>query len=177
MAKSKCVMCKNSFQTEEMVVILSKKYCTICSKIKEEEILNKPPKEKTDYNILVDMICEIYGIKLPTGMMFQQLKNYRSDGYNFTDIGMYYTLKYYYKTLGNTVKEDTALGIIPYFYDKAKWHFSKVFDMQDLADNTTLDEKTVYIYTKQVNKIIKKGIPLSLEIVRKEVDDDNEDID
>lgn len=169
--QSKCTTCKESFPTEEMSIRAGKKYCAECFKIKEKSM----DKKKSDWDILFKCICDIYKIKVPTGMMFQQLKQFRGDGYNYTDIGMYYTLKYFYETLENQVKEDTGLGIIPFYYEKAKKHFSKVFDMQDLAESILIDEKIINIRTKHINKIIKKIAPLSLNIVREE--DGNENID
>ena len=171
MAKSKCTTCRESFPTEEMEIRASKKYCAKCVIIRDELM----EKKKSDWDILFEYICKVYDIKTPTGMMFMQLKNFRGEGYNYTDIGMYYTLKYFYGTLEKEVKEGTALGIIPYYYEKAKEHFSKVFDMKDLAESVKIEEKTINIKTRITNKTIKKIEPLALEVVREE--DADEEID
>lgn len=92
-------------------------YCPECLEKKPEE----KERVKTDWDELFEYITELYGEK-PTALMFRQMSDYRKT-YGFTDKGMYLTLKYFYETLGNSIKDDTGLGIIVYMYDKAKKNF------------------------------------------------------
>jgi len=166
--KLKCFMCKELFPKDELTVKSSKKYCPECLEIKEEQSV----QNKTDWDLLFEYICELYNIDKPTGMMFVQMKNYRA-GYDYTNIGMYYTLLYYYDVLGNKVLEDTGLGIIPYFYDKAKKHYNKMFNLQDVAEDFENDEKSIQIKTKITDKITVTKSPLPLKFDWEEQDENN----
>jgi len=158
--KLKCFTCKELFPKDELTVKSQKKYCPTCLEIKEEE----SAKNKTDWDLLFEYICKLYNIDKPTGMMFVQMKNYRAD-YDYTNIGMYCTLKYYYEVLDNTVLEDSGLGIMPYFYDKAKKYNNKMYNLQDIIEDFESDEKAVQIKTKITDKIItiKKPLPLNFD--------------
>ena len=166
--KSKCAICEGMFHKDELTVKSQKKYCSECLVIKEEESL----KYKTDWDLLFEYICKLYNIEKPTGMMFQQMKSYRQD-YDYTNIGMYYTLKYYYDVLENNVMDDTGLGIIPYYYDKAKNHYNKTYNLEDIAENFKFDEKSIKIRTKITNKTIIKKEPLPLNFDWEEHNEDN----
>jgi hypothetical protein len=146
----------------------NKKYCQTCLQLKEKE----SKKNANDWDLLFKLICELYKIKTPNGMMFQQMKTYRDD-YNYTNIGMYYTLKYYYDVLENEVIEGTGLGIIPYFYDKAKYYYNKKYDLEDKFDNFENTEKIINVKTKIIKKEIVKKEPLSLNIDWEEVNESN----
>jgi hypothetical protein len=164
--KSKCSMCENLFEKEVLTLKSNKKYCPACLIIREQEIQSN----KSEWNLLFDYICELYKLDKPNGMMFQQMKNYRQE-YDYTNIGMYYTLLYYYKVLENEVVDGTGLGIIPYFYEKAKYHYSKVFDIEDKTDNFENTERIVTIKTKLLKKDLPKREPLPLKIDWEEVNE------
>ena len=166
--KLKCVMCEELFSKDELTVKSQKKYCKTCLIIKEEESL----KYKTDWDLLFEYICKLYNIDKPTGMMFVQMKNYRSD-YEYTNIGMYYTLKYYYEILDNSVLDDTGLGIIPYYYDRAKNHYNKVYNLEDIIDEFENEEKAIKVKTKITDKIIISKNPLPLDFDWEEQNENN----
>lgn len=166
--KLKCTICKEKFLKDELTAKSNKNYCETCLKIKEEESL----KYKTDWDLLFEYICKLYNIDKPTGMMFTQMKNYRAD-YEYTNIGMYYTLLYYYDVLDNAVLEDTGLGIIPYYYDKAKKHYNKVFSLEDMIEDFKGEEKSIKIKTKITDKIVIAKSPLPLKFDWEEQNEDN----
>lgn len=166
--KLKCALCEELFPKEELTVKSQKKYCKTCLTIKEEESL----KNKTDWDLLFKYICKLYNIEKPTGMMFVQMKNFRQD-YDYTNIGMYYTLQYYYEILDNSVLEDSGLGILPYYYDKAKKHYNKMFNLQDIIEDFESNEKSIQIKTKVTNKITITKNPLPLDFNWEEHYEDN----
>lgn len=166
--KLKCFLCKELFNQNELTVKSNKKYCKECLEIKEEESF----KYKNDWDLLFEYICKLYNINKPTGMMFQQMKSYRQD-YDYTNIGMYYTLKYYYDVLENNVLEDTGLGIIPYYYDKAKNHYNKAYNLEDIAEDFKFEERSIKIKTKITDKVLPPKIPLPLEFNWEEQNEDN----
>ena len=166
--KLKCTICEEAFPKEETIIKSQKRYCKTCLEIKEEE----SALYKNDWDLLFEYICKLYNIDKPTGMMFQQMKNYRAD-YEYTNIGMYYTLQYYYKILENEVLEDTGLGIIPYFYDKAKNHYNRMFNLQDIAEEFKGEEKSIQIKTKIADKLSIAKTPLPLNFNWEEQNEDN----
>ena len=166
--KLKCTICEEAFLKEETIIKSQKRYCKTCLEIKEEE----SALYKNDWDLLFEYICKLYNIDKPTGMMFQQMKNYRAD-YEYTNIGMYYTLQYYYKILENDVLEDTGLGIIPYFYDKAKNHYNRMFNLQDIAEEFKGEEKSIQIKTKIADKLSIAKTPLPLNFNWEEQNEDN----
>ena len=125
-----CPRCGKKNNKEDTEQIGKRYYCTECARITKEE----KEAKKEDWDLLFEYICKLYNIKKPTGMMFKQLKEFRSEPYNYTDSGMYETLKYYYETLENNVIEGTGLGIIPYYYDKAKEHWNTIFEVENSAE-------------------------------------------
>lgn len=116
--KVKCPSCKKMNDKENTKIISNRHYCIECAKKREEEIA----RNRDDWDELFEYICELYGMETLTGLMFKQIKEFK-ESYNYTNKGMYLTLKYYYETLGNEVKDNTGLGIIVFYYEQAKQHF------------------------------------------------------
>ena len=88
--------------------------------------------------------------------MFKQLKDYRNEPYHYTDSGMYATLIYYYDTLGNKLLEGVGLGIIPYYYDKAKQHYESMSKVEDsLEEYKESKEQNIAIDLTERGKLIK----------------------
>lgn len=166
--KLKCSLCGELFEKEELIVKSAKRFCVECLKIRTGEA----EKNKVEWTLLFEYICKLYKIDKPTGMMFQQMKGYRDD-YSYTNIGMYYTLKYYHEILENTVLDGAGLGIIPYYYDKAKVYYNKMFDLQDVVENFENTENVINIKTKLTTKPVTKKEPLSLHIDWEEVNEDD----
>jgi hypothetical protein len=165
----KCSICKNSFDSNEITKRSNKNYCKECLKKHEEEV----KENRKDSDLLFDYICEIFNIKQPTGLMFKQMKDFRGTEYNYTNIGMYYTLKYYYKILEGKFIDGGGIGIIPYYYEKAKEHYKKVFDLEDIIEDFKSKEQVINIKTKIMNRKqdIKKPLPLQIDW-----EENNEDI-
>lgn len=171
--KLKCSLCKELFEKEELTIKGSKKYCNECLKIEEK----KNEKNMTDWDLLFNYICKVYNIKTPTGMMFKQLKDFRGDDYNYTNIGMYYTLKYYCEIIEGNILDGSGLGIIPYYYDRAKAHYNKVYDLEEMVNNFHNTEQNIKIKTKIQNKRTETKMPLPLDIDWEELNESDKKTD
>ena len=79
-----------------------------------------------------------------TPLLFKRLKDFRED-YGYTDIGMYYTLKYIHETLGKEVYDDGLLSQIPYYYDKAKEHVLRVIELENISEEFEMDSKVIKV--------------------------------
>lgn len=77
---------------------------------------------------------------------------------------MYLTLRYFYEVLENDVKEDAGLGIIPYFYERAKNHYIDILEVKKHLKNFEVDEQTNTVKIKNINiKEFKKKKQLSFD--------------
>ena len=96
---AKCNVCNIELSSENRIKYKSKLYCVSCCNIKKENELLKLDKSsntiKTDsgYSNLIKLICEYYNIKVPTGLIIKQIKDYAYiNKYSYD--GMSYTLWY-----------------------------------------------------------------------------------
>ncbi len=151
----KCSTCKSDTPRDDVTKHGGKNYCPTCWEEKQK------PTEDTDWDILFRYICELYRIDRPTGMMFKQLKEFRQD-YGYTDIGIYHTLRYYYEVLGNEVLEGTGLGIVAYYYDRARRHIMQVYDVSEAVESFKPDERVIHRSVQQATSWkVRKPISLS----------------
>lgn len=56
------------------------------------------------------------------GMILKQIKEF-TDTFGYTHKGITLTLRYFYETLGNQVREGDGIGIVPYVYEETKKFF------------------------------------------------------
>lgn len=165
----KCPSCGKKNNKEETIKIQTRYYCLDCGEKK---------KKKTELNLdgwdeLYKYICNLYDIDKPTGMMFKQIKEFRTE-YGYTNKGIYLTLKYYYETLGHEIKENTGLGIVIYYYEQAKQHFIATLEVKRHAEKFEPNEKInmIKIKIKDEKKYnIKNQLSLNDIIWEEDVDD------
>lgn len=166
--KVKCPTCNTMNNKEDTIKINNRYYCISCGEERQKEI----EKNTDGWDQLFEYICELYNIEKPTGMMFKQIKDFRDEPYNYTNTGMYLSLKYYYETLGNEVKEDTGLGIIPYYYEKAKKQFIDIHNIKKYMNEfeESEEEKTIKIFPPKLKPKIENIHKLSFENIKWEDD-------
>jgi hypothetical protein len=135
--KYKCPTCGGMNAEQTSLLYKKRRYCDNNSCLVTQENIDRDKDIKNDEWIeLYEYIVELYGHP-PTGMMYKQLGEYRSPPYNYTNKGMYLTLKYFHETLGNHVLEGSGLGIIPYVYENAKKEY--VTNMEIDSYNQTFE--------------------------------------
>jgi len=142
--KYKCPTCGSMNKEEDSVLYKKKHYCQSCLDLKQQEEKDKTATND-DWVELYEYIVELYG-HTPTGMMFKQLGEYRKPPYEYTNKGMYLTLKYFYETMGNYVINGTGLGIIPYVYEEAKKNY-----IENMEVNAFNEELKVIEEPKLIN--------------------------
>lgn len=156
----KCPICDKMNEKENTVHHKNRYYCPDCLKKKQEEA-EKHRKEPNDWDKLFRYLCELYGHK-PTGRMFKQLGDFKKPPYNYTNMGMLLTLKYFHETLDNPVKQDTGIGIIPYVYDEAKKNFLRLQKINETNINAEYNDSKLYIKVKP-ETITKKRHKIDFE--------------
>lgn len=180
MAKNpKCPYCKNEVENKEQAIKKGNRYyhpdcyelaeevkCGYCnkntrksesihhgSKYYHDNCYKEFVKNRDDRAELIDYICQLYKIDKPSGMILNQIKEYHNN-LNYKYKGMLLTLKYFYETLGNTVREDDGIGIIPYMYDKAMKQYLLVRNATNSVKNLKdelVKEKIVKIKSPHLN--------------------------
>lgn len=148
-AKVKCPVCEERFDREEGKKVKSRWYHIACLKEKQEsnklkadnpdKVETKSQGESQDYKDLIEYVCDKYETKSPSPQILKQIKEYKNT-YGFTYKGMELALRFFYDTEGNSVKEDTGIGIVIYVYEKAKNFYIKKLhvkkSVEDEADET-----------------------------------------
>lgn len=131
--KIMCHICKEKFYKDELIqVSKSKRICQKCNDTEQAEINQR--KE------LIDFICKGFGLSAPTGQQLRSIKEFRELGYSYFEI--HYTLYYIYCVLKKN-PEGTSLGLVPFYYEKAKEHHRLVENARRTAKN--IEEKEVVI--------------------------------
>ena len=170
----KCPIC-NRLNSKEDTEFFKRRY--YCKGKCIEEILQQQEKKdqnKEDWSELYEYIVELYGHK-PTGIMFKQLGDFRKDPYNYTNKGMYLTLKYFYKTKEQSVLEDRGLGIIPYVYEEAKKNYLKQMEVSEYNNEHESSERVERVKInrrKNKNKERLIGSIISFDDIDRELEED-----
>lgn len=140
---STCKNCGKKLQPEEKCTHASKTYC--------EECYKKILRESDEYKQLIEFICANYEIERPTGFMFKQIKDMKTDlGWSYA--AMTYTLWYCKEILGKQLNEKYGVALVKHFYEEA----SDYYTQQEQIRNQMEKLKDVEIKTKivkQNNKI------------------------
>jgi hypothetical protein len=148
----KCPYCQKSHDKETAVEYKKRYYHEECFETWRQDVENR--KE------LIDYICQLYNLEAPTGMMLKQIKDFQEDfGYKLKGIEL--ALRYFHITLGNPVKENTSIGIVPYVYEEAKRHYIMKMNVKQSLENTeSIEEDKVVIvqsptftYEKKIKQI------------------------
>lgn len=149
--KVKCPKCGALNSRDNAIKSGSRYYCKGCL------------EDVEDYKDLISCICKIYNLEAPTMQIVKQIKDYK-DKYNFTNSGMLFTLKYYYEILENVVLEDIGIGIIPYYYDRAKYYYNKKFQLEEYIQDFEKNEKVIYRTPENKKTLhIKKDLDIEID--------------
>lgn len=148
--------------------------CINCNKEIEGQIFKKGKKtycedciyeidpEWGDWCILFEYIKKLYNVKTPSLQVITQLQKYHKDN-KLSFYGMYYTLKYVYELGDLELDKEKGVGIIPYYYEKAKDFLEKKYSVEDNIDEYDF-EPIVKIINTQVNyNCVKTNKDISLE--------------
>lgn len=155
--KVKCPKCKQDIDrnVEPFEKKSGRYYHKQCIEQHKKEV--EPRKE------LIDYICELYGIKVPTGYMLKQIKKFEEEPYNFKPKGMQLALYYFHHIKQNPIIEGVGIGIIEYVYQDARTYFETLADVQHHNSKVEIDteEKVVTVNKRYRSKRKTKQIDLS----------------
>lgn len=120
--------------------------------------LNKYYKKQLD-----EYIMQLYNISYPTGWMNKQIKEYKEKR-SYTYAGMLLTLQYIYEIDQVNVLDASVsgLGLIPYYYEKAKKHYTTMQDVSESVRDAEINNESEIIYLKPIeSKRNKKLIDMN----------------
>jgi len=141
----KCKYCETDVnkEIEEFIKHSNKYYHQKCFDILE--------KERQDREVLTQYIMDIYKISFPTGFMLKQIKEYRTER-QYTYAGMVYTLRFMYEVEKIPVKEGTGLGLITFYYEKAREYYRKLLSNQASAKNVELQKEPEIVIVEKYTR-------------------------
>lgn len=115
------------------------------------ECYERTQREKKNRQDLLDYISLKYDIEFPTGYMLRQISDYYDKrGYSYK--AMLATLRFIFEVEKVPVKEGVGVGLIPFYFEKAKSYYSKLRTAGKSATNITINNKTVKIIAVAENK-------------------------
>ena len=105
------------------------------------------------YKSLVDYVIALYQVSAPTGWMFKQIKEYK-DKRGYTYIGMEYTLRFMYEVENVHLLEakDSGLGLIPFYYEKAKYYYANMAEIKASLRDVKIDNTPEICYVDRPSK-------------------------
>lgn len=152
----KCPTCGTSNYKDSARLVGKRYYCIGSCADDAEYEAEKKKRDKEDWDELFEYIKDVYGHE-PTGMMYKQLGEFRKPPYNYTNKGMYLTLKYFYDTKGHKALENSGIGIIPYMYEEAKQNYIKQMEVSEHNIEHKIKEETHYVkVNRRKNKCKEK---------------------
>jgi hypothetical protein len=157
----KCPMCEIEVEKVEgeFVKHSSKTYHIKC--FEQFEIRKQHRYELLEY------ICELYKVPMANGFVTKQIKEYETQ-YGYTLKGMQMSLYYFHEIQGNPVIQDEdnnkyksrGIGIVPHIYDEAKRYFIKMQQIQNSAQNITINTVAEVVYIQPTKKRQKNFIDI-----------------
>lgn len=116
---------------------------------------------------LLEYICDLYKVPMANGFITKQIKEYETQ-YNYTLKGIQMSLYYFHSIQGNPVIQDDdnnnyksrGIGIVPHIYEEAKRYFIKMQQIQNSAENITINTVAEVVYIQPTKKRQKKFIDI-----------------
>lgn len=143
--KVMCHGCKEKFDKEELIQVnKSKRLCLVCH--------DRTTKEAEDYKTLIKFICDGFGIKAPLGHQLKSIKDFKELGYSYQEI-MY--VLYYIFNIEGIKPQGTSLGLVPYYYEKAKEHYTMTQNARRTAIKTVMEPKQIVRKKKEDNRPLR----------------------
>lgn len=146
---AKCLYCNEQFdRNKEEYVKINRRYAhKKCHDLHHEEM---EQKEK-DRIQLEEYICKLYGSVLP--LHRKQIAALLKA--NYTYLGIYKTLYYFYDIRGNTTEKSSGIGIVPYVAVEAKKYYDNIERLKQKEEQVNL----IKINTAEKKIKIKSPVP------------------
>ena len=156
---STCKSCGKKLQPEEKYIHASKSYC--------EECYQKILRESDEYKQLIEFICTNYEIERPTGFMFKQIKDMKTDfGWSYAAIT--YTLWYCKEILGKQLIEKYGVALVKHFYEEAREYYTQQEQIKNQIEQLKdVEMKTKVVKQNNINNVNTNASLVNLESLLK----------
>ena len=115
------------------------------------------PKEKTDIEKLYDYIKEIYNESFVDPAKQKSVQNMMNT-YDFTASGIHGTLKYIFEILKKNPYDSNYLGIVPYYYIKAKEYYTNLEKVKEINSKANIENYKPKEITFKLNERVREPI-------------------
>ena len=113
-------------------------------------------RQKKNREELLNYISLKYNVEFPTGFMLKQITDFHNKrGYSYK--AMLVTLQYMFDVEKVATKEGVGLGLIPFYFEKAKSYHQKIRKAGNSAQNITIDNTVVKIKAVAPSRRTKAG--------------------
>lgn len=104
----------------------------------------KIQRQKKNREELLNYISLKYNVEFPTGFMLKQIADYHNKrGYSYK--AMLVTLQYMFEVEKVPTKEGVGLGLIPFYFEKAKSYHQKIRTAGNSAQNIVINNKAIRV--------------------------------
>lgn len=162
MDKLKCCECETSIRKQDAEVFAKRFYCVKCYKVAKEE-----EKERRH---LIAVICDIFNIQRPSGMMFTQMKQFKEEGISYRDTRL--TLQYLVSVESFKLEKKYGIGIVRHRHEDMKEYYERMLkkrrEVQSVEYKPTNHTITI---GKRENKLVKKNMIDLDKLVRGDIDE------
>lgn len=160
----KCVYCEKTIDRDkdDFIQTPQKRYAhSECASIQEVERTQRKQLEQT--------VVELLGDNINFGMLNKQIKTYQ-DEYHYTMSGILGTIYYIINVEGLSFNKSQGIGLVPYYYNKAKIYWSRVkIANESIKDiDFKITKKEVHIEPPVIKPLVKQK-PLTLFELEEEI--------
>lgn len=108
---------------------------------------------------LIEYICQLKKIKMPTGFILKQIKEMEDD-YGYTLKGIEMTLRYVHDTEKLASIDEAGIGIVQYYYTRAKEYNINLYKITQANAKINYDNTEITIYSTPPKQKEKKTIDI-----------------
>lgn len=126
-------------------------------------------KDQAQRKQLESYMIELLGDNINFGMLNKQIKNYQEE-YGFTIGGILGTIHYIVSVEGLNFSKSQGIGLVPYYYSKAKIYWARVKAANESMQNIdfSIVKKEIHITPPEI-KPLPKQKPLTLFELEEEI--------
>lgn len=120
------------------------------------ECFEKYKRQQENREVLLNYIAEKYNLQYPTGYMLKQVEDFHvKRGYSYK--AMLTTLKYAFEVEKLQPKDNVGVGIITFYYEKARIYYTKLRTVGNSAQNITVNNTIVKVRAVKPKVVNKAG--------------------
>lgn len=146
MSATKCHSCKINLKSGDIKEYGKNKYCSVC--------YDKAKKKESERRQLIGVICDIFNIDRPTGMMFAQMKQFEKEGIDYNTTRL--TLQYLVAVEKFDLDVKFGIGIVRHRYMDMRHHYNQMLKKRREIQEVEYESSNYKVKLQdRENKIVK----------------------